>query len=142
MDTPHFTLDYLVMYYDTDAGGIVHNLAYLRWVEEARTKMGRHLGLNFGAMAQEGRHLVLVRHEVDYKSPAFLADAIAIQCRVESVEKSSIWFRFEVRRAEDDTLCVCVHQRLALVQMPTGRPCRIPAEWSAWAEGKTLTASS
>ncbi len=139
MDNPHFTHDYLVMYYDTDAGGIVHNLAYLRWVEEARTKMGYALGLDIGAMAREGRHLVLVRHEVDYKSPAYLMDKIKIQGVVESMEKSSFWFRFEVRRAEDDTLCVCVRQRLALVQMPKGRPCRIPAEWSVWAEGKSLS---
>ena len=37
--TPQFVLPYQVMYYDTDCGGVVHNLAYLRWVEECRTKM-------------------------------------------------------------------------------------------------------
>ncbi len=126
------------MYYDTDAGGIVHNLAYLRWVEECRTKMGRQLGLNLAGMAAEGRHLVLVRHEVDYHRPAFLADSIKVQACVERVEKSSLHFRFEVRRAEDDTLCVTVRQRLALVQMPKGRHCRIPAEWSDWVEGKSI----
>ncbi len=134
MEHPQFTLDYLVMYYDTDAGGIVHNLAYLRWVEETRTKMGYAMGLDIGTMARAGQHLVLVRHEVDYRSPAFLTDAIKVQGRVESVEKSSVWFRFEIRRAEDDTLCVCVRQRLALVQMPKGRPCRIPAEWYSWVQ--------
>ena len=129
MEHPQFTLDYLVLYYDTDCGGIVHNLAYLRWVEECRSKMGLHIGIDFAAMAREGRHLVLVRHEVDYHSPAVLADAIRIQGCLEQVEKSSLWFRFEVRRADDDRLCVTVRQRLALVQMPKGRPCRLPAEW-------------
>ncbi len=138
MENPHFTHDYRVMYYDTDAGGIVHNLAYLRMVEEARTKMGLALGLDISGMAKEGRHLVLVRHEVVYKSPAFLMDILHIQGVVECVEKSSFWFRFELRRAEDDTLCVCVRQRLALVQMPKGRPCRLPEEWKAWEEGKAL----
>ncbi len=133
MDHPQFTLDYLVMYYDTDCGGVVHNLAYLRWVEECRSKMGLHIGIDFAAMAQQGQHLVLVRHEVDYHRPAFLANAMKIQGRLEKVEKSSLWFAFEVRRAEDDTLCVSVRQRLALVQMPKGRPCRIPAEWAALA---------
>ncbi len=130
MDNPQFTLDYLVLYYDTDCGGVVHNLAYLRWVEECRSKMALHLGLDFIAMAKEGRHIVLVRHEVDYHSPAFMGDAITIEGRVERVEKSSLWFRFEVRRPADGKLCVSVRQRLALVQMPQGRPCRIPADWA------------
>ena len=37
------------------------------------------------------------------------------------------------KRAENDKLCVSVVQRLALVQMPQGRPCRMPAEWVALA---------
>lgn len=129
--TPQYTLPYQVMYYDTDCGGVVHNLAYLRWVEECRTKMCAQLGIDYAAMAKEGRHAVLVRHEVDYHSPAFLADAIHVNGCLERVEKSSIWVHFEVRRTENDKLCVSVRQRLALVQMPQGRPCRIPAEWAA-----------
>ena len=126
-----FTLPYQVMYYDTDCGGVVHNLAYLRWVEECRTKMASALGIDYAILAREGRHTVLVRHEVDYHAPAFLADQIRINGCIEQMSASSMWFRFEVRRAEDDKLCVTVVQRLALVQMPQGRPCRIPAEWRA-----------
>ncbi len=132
--TPQFVLPYQVMYYDTDCGGVVHNLAYLRWVEECRTKMSTAIGIDWARMAkEENRHCVLVSHEVHYHSPAFVADDIRVLGCVESVEKSSIYFRFEVRRAENDKLCVTVRQRLAVVQMPQGRPCRIPAEWQALA---------
>ena len=126
---PQYTLNYRVMYYDTDAGGVVHNLAYLRWVEEARTKMAIVLGMDYGAMAKEGRHLVLVSHEVHYHSPAFLADEILVHTCIDKMEKSSMYVKTEVRRAEDNKLCVSVRQRIALVQMPKGRPCRMPAEW-------------
>ena len=126
---PQYTLNYRVMYYDTDAGGVVHNLAYLRWVEEARTKMAIVLGMDYGAMAKEGRHLVLVNHEVHYHSPAFLADEILVHTCIDKMEKSSMYVKTEVRRAEDNKLCVSVRQRIALVQMPKGRPCRMPAEW-------------
>ena len=65
------------MYYDTDAGGVVHNLAYLRWVEQARTLMASEMGIDYATLAlEQNRHTVLVRHEVDYHSPAFLADDI------------------------------------------------------------------
>lgn len=33
-----------VMFYDTDCGGVVHNLAYLRMIEACRTKLGAKLG--------------------------------------------------------------------------------------------------
>ena len=129
MENPHFTLDYQVMYYDTDCGGVVHNLAYLRWVEECRTKCAASIGMDWAAMAKNGMHAVIVRHEVDYKTPATLADHMKLQCCLERVSGSSMYFRTEIRRAEDDKLCVSVLQRLALVQMPQGRPCRVPAEW-------------
>ena len=127
-----YTLPYQVMYYDTDCGGVVHNLAYMRWVEEARSKMAPYMGIDWAHRAkEENQHFVLVSHEVHYHSPAFLSDDIRINGCIEKVEKSSIYFLFEVRRAENDKLCVTVRQRLALVQMPQGRPCRIPAEWAA-----------
>lgn len=129
MKNPQFTLDYSVMYYDTDCGGVVHNLAYMRWVEECRTKMAPAIGIDYVTLARQDCHLVIVRHEVSYHSPAFMADEIKVLGWVESVEKSSFWCRFEVRRAENNKLCVSVRQRLALVQMPKGRPCRIPEEW-------------
>lgn len=127
---PQFRLDYQVMYYDTDIGGVVHNLAYLRWVEECRTKMAVHLGIDFVAMAkEENKHVVLLRHDVHYLSPAFPFDNVHIDGCLEKVERATVTFSFEVRRAEDDKLCVTVRQQLALVQMPQGRPCRIPIAW-------------
>lgn len=130
---PQYSLDYQVMYYDTDCGGVVHNLAYLRWVEECRSKMCAHLGIDYTEMAKRGLHAVLVRTEVDYYAPAVLSDICRVQGIVERAQGSSLWVRVEVRRAADDKLLVSVHQRLALVQMPQGRPQRVPTEWAALA---------
>lgn len=128
---PQYSLEYQVMYYDTDCGGVVHNLAYLRWVEECRSKMCAHLGINYTEMAKRGLHAVLVRTEVDYHAPAVLSDICRVNGILESVERSCMWVRIEVRRAADDKLLVSVRQRLALVQMPQGRPQRVPQEWKA-----------
>lgn len=118
-----------VMFYDTDCGGVVHNLAYLRWIEECRTKLATHEGIDYAAMASEGLYTVLVRHEIDYVFPAMLADEIETRGCIDEVEKASLWFRFEVRRVRDGRLCVKARQRLALVSMPSGRPQRIPSAW-------------
>lgn len=117
------------MFYDTDCGGVVHNLAYLRWIEECRTKLATYEGIDYAAMASEDLYTVLVRHEIDYVFPAMLADEIETRGSIAEVEKASLWFRFEVRRVRDGRLCVKARQRLALVSMPSGRPQRIPTAW-------------
>ncbi|MCI7699105.1 MAG: acyl-CoA thioesterase [Akkermansia sp.] len=134
MTSPQFSLPYQVMYYDTDVGGVVHNLAYLRWVEEARTKMSAALGMDYITLAREkNQHCVLVHHDVTYHTPALPFDNVVVNGWVERAENASIYFLFEIRRTTDNTLCVTVRQRLALVQMPQGRVLRIPKEWKALA---------
>ncbi len=125
-----YTLPYQVMYYDTDCGGVVHNIAYLRWVEECRTKMAIDIGIDFMKLANEEQvFTVVVRHEVDYHLPAVMMDDIIVSGYLESAEKSSLWFSFQIIRAKDGKKLVSVKQRLALVKMPQGRPQRIPEEW-------------
>lgn len=137
MSTPLFTPEApfstsnQVMFYDTDCGGVVHNLAYLRWVEECRTKLATAVDIDYAAMANDGLFTVIVRHEVDYHFPAVLGDEVRCEGYIESVEKSSLWFHFEVLRATDGKKLITVRQRLALVKMPLGRPCRIPTDWQA-----------
>ena len=116
------------MFYDTDCGGVVHNLAYLRWVEECRTKYAMADGMNFAEMLDEQRCFVVVRHEVDYLFPATLHDRVRIsivQCKGSA---STLAFDFELRRVSDDKLLVRVHQKLAYLNTATGLPCRMPAE--------------
>ncbi len=118
------------MYYDTDCGGVVHNIAYMRWVEECRTKMALAIGIDFMKLSEEEKTFtVVVRHEVDYHFPAVMLDEVITSGYVESVEGSSLWFRFQIRRAKDNKKLVSVRQRLALVRMPQGRPVRVPEEW-------------
>lgn len=118
-----------VMFYDTDCGGVVHNLAYLRWIEECRTKLATKIGMDYLTLTKDNKFTVVVRHEIDYIFPAVLADQIETTGWLEAVDRASLWFRFEVRRPSDGKLCVRARQRLALVQMPEARPCRLPAEW-------------
>ena len=41
-----------VMYFDTDASGVVHNIAYLRFIETARTLLALRMGMSFEEIAQ------------------------------------------------------------------------------------------
>lgn len=131
MNEPGLSLDteVEVMFYDTDCGGVVHNLAYMRMIEANRTKLGGMLGMDYKTMGEEGRFAVVVRHEIDYVYPAVMGDTIRIHGWVSSMQKATFWCDFELRRASDDRLLVRAHQQLALVRMPSGKPVRLPAEW-------------
>ena len=50
MDIPdqcRIATDMRVMYFDTDAGGVVHNIVYLRFIETARTYLALQMGMDF-----------------------------------------------------------------------------------------------
>lgn len=119
-----------VMFFDTDCGGVVHNIAYLRMIETARTRLAAKLGMALKEMAQTQVFPVVLRTEIDYRKPAVLADELVIHGRLDSVERVRFWCAFEMRRVVDNTLLITCRQSLALVQMPQGRPLRLPDDWA------------
>jgi YbgC/YbaW family acyl-CoA thioester hydrolase len=120
-----------VMYFDTDAGGVVHNIVYLRFIETARTLLAIQMGMDFKEIERTGIHAVVTRTEIDYKSPARLGDVLLVQGRVVEWSGVRFWVEFEVIRPSDGALMVKCRQALALVQMPSGKPVRLPAGFPA-----------
>ncbi len=115
-----------VMYFDTDAGGVVHNISYLRFIETARTNLAIKMGMSFAEILRTQIHPVVVRTEIDYKRPALLGDELFVHGRVTEVARARFWVEFEVVRPSDNALLITCRQALALVQMPQGRPMRLP----------------
>ncbi len=117
------------MFFDTDCGGVVHNLAYLRMIETCRTRLAALMGMDLRSMAESRIFPVLTRTEIDYKRPGVLGDWVVVRGALADVSKARFWCDFEMRREADDLLLVTARQSLALVEMPLGRPIRLPAEW-------------
>jgi len=115
------------MYFDTDAGGVVHNIVYLRFIETARTLLAMQLGMSFEEIKRTQIHPVVVRTEIDYKRPAVLGDLVAVNGQISDITPARFWVDFEVVRPSDGAQLVKCRQALALVQMPQGRPLRLPA---------------
>jgi len=129
METPTVHAEIQVMFFDTDCAAVVHNIAYLRFIEVARTHLAEKIGLGLRALAESKRYPVVVRTEIDYRKPAMLGDILDVNGRLDTVERMRFWCAFEIRRRGDDALIVECRQMLAMVQMPAGKPIRLPAEW-------------
>ena len=130
METPRIQTEVQVMFFDTDCAAVVHNIAYLRFIETARTLLADQLGMGLVAMAESQRYPVVVRTEIDYKRPAKLGDRLVVHGWLASVERLRFWCAFEIRRPADEALIVECRQMLATIQMPECRPLRPPADWA------------
>jgi 4-hydroxybenzoyl-CoA thioesterase/acyl-CoA thioester hydrolase len=128
-ETPTIETREEVMFFDTDIGGVVHNIAYLRMIETARTRLAATMGLKLREMSQTQIYPVVVRTEIDYRKPATLGDELIISGRLDSVERVRFWVAFEIRRAGEENVLITCRQSLALVQMPQGKPLRLPEDW-------------
>ena len=118
-----------VMFFDTDCGGVVHNIAYLRMIETCRTKLAGLMGMDLATMAKTQLFPVVIRTEIDYKSPARLGDVLEIHGHVSEIGKVKFWCEFSVLRKGEARPLIKCRQALALVQMPDGKPQRLPKEW-------------
>jgi YbgC/YbaW family acyl-CoA thioester hydrolase len=127
---PHLVVPLEVYYFDTDAGGVVHNIAYLRMVEIARSQLAASLGWTLDDMSRTGLVPVVARTEIDYLKPARLGDALSIHAELAGLEKIRMFMAFEIRSAASpDILFVRCTQTMVTVQLPGGRPQRVPEAW-------------
>jgi len=109
---------------------VVHNIAYLRMVEIARSQLASSLGWTLHDMATTGLVPVVARTEIDYLKPARLGDKLAIDAELVGLEKVRMYMRFDIRPATSpDLLFVRCTQTMVTVQLPGGRPQRIPEAW-------------
>jgi YbgC/YbaW family acyl-CoA thioester hydrolase len=130
--SPRVRTQVQVMFFDTDCGGVVSNIAYLRFIEIARTLLAEELGLALTEMAENHRYPVVVRTEIDYRRAAKLGDQLVIEGWLDRVERARFWCAFQITRPADNVLIAQCRQMLALIEMPDGKLLRLPEQWEKY----------
>ncbi len=125
---------------DTDAGGIVYYVNYLKFIERARTEFMRSLGLGRGEIFTEDLMFVVRRVTVDYRMPARLDDALEATARLLRVGGASLVMEQAVRR--NGNALIEAEVELACVDPATLAPRRIPRDWLATLRAAIAPASS
>ena len=134
---PRVRTDVQVMFFDTDCGGVVSNIAYLRFIEIARTHLAEALGLAPAEMAEKQTYPVVVRTEIDYRRAARLGDRLVIEGWLDHVERARFWCAFRITRPRDNTLIAECRQTLALIEMATGKLLRLPDHWKDYGKAES-----
>ena|ERR1700682_2435002 len=132
LPAPRVRTELQVMFFDTDCGGVVSNIAYLRFIEIARTLLAEELGLALAEMAQTQRYPVVVRTEIDYRQAAKLADRLVVEGWLDRVDRARFSCAFRIIRPKDETLIAECRQTLALIELPAGKLLRLPEDWEKY----------
>ncbi|MBR2514533.1 MAG: tol-pal system-associated acyl-CoA thioesterase [Halomonas sp.] len=123
-----FTMPIRVYMEDTDAGGIVYYVNYLKFMERARSDWLRELGINQQMLLDEGTQLVVYRLACHYAKPARLDDQLMVSASVETVGRCRMTFEQQVQRNEE-LLCAATVE-IACLSAKTLKPKKWPATLS------------
>ncbi|MFC3608986.1 tol-pal system-associated acyl-CoA thioesterase [Stutzerimonas tarimensis] len=115
-----------VYYEDTDAGGVVYYVNYLKFMERARTERLRSLGFSQSQLACEDLLFVVHGSEARYLAPARLDDELLVTAEVVEVKRASLRFVQQVRRAADGCLLCEGRFQIACVRAESFKPRAIP----------------
>jgi acyl-CoA thioester hydrolase len=110
---------------DIDEQNHVNNTVYLRWVQDVATAHWRALA---SAEAQAAIGWVVLRHEIDYKTPATLDDEIVLRTWVGKATRLTFERFTEIRRQSDRQLLSQARTLWCPIDMPNARPMRVSAE--------------
>ena len=107
---------------DIDQLNHVNNVVYLRWVQEAAVA---HWRAAASPEAQAELFWVVVRHEIDYRRPALLGDAIIARTWVGPATQLSFERNTEILRGRDRALLARARTLWCPMAMATGRPAQV-----------------
>jgi 4-hydroxybenzoyl-CoA thioesterase len=121
-----FTINVRVYIEDTDSGGMVYYINYLKFMERARSEYLRWGGYELSSISSDGFFLVVRSANVRYRSAAKLDDELVVSARIVKRKSASVLFQQNIVRA-DDGLLVCEAQvDVACIDKGSGKPVAIP----------------
>lgn len=129
MDAYHFTHEMEVRDYECDMQGIVNNGVYQNYLEHVRILYLKTIGIDFAEYTRKGIHLVVVRAELDYKSPLTSGDRFRVGINYQRESRLRFVFAQTIHRLPDERP-VLAARIISTSLNAQGRP-YLPAELDA-----------
>ena len=102
-----------VRYAETDAMGYLHHANYFVYFEMGRTELLRAQGGNYREMEEQGRFMVVVRLNCQFRVPARYDDLLTLRTRITNIGAVKLEHEYQVFR--DGTLLTQAQSTLACV---------------------------
>lgn len=120
-----FQLTIPVLPIHIDVMNHVNNVVYLQWVQDAAAA---HWNAKAPEALRQQFNWVVLRHEIDYKSPAFLHDEVVAATWVLDYEGVRSTRIVQLKRKSDERLLAEAKTNWCLLNASTNRPTRVPEE--------------
>ncbi len=123
MKTYQFILPFEVRDYECDLQGIVNNAVYQHYLEHARHQFLRRFRLTFAELTKQGVNLIVIRAEIDYKSPLRSGEAFFVGSTLERVSPLRFGFVQDIYRVSDGGQTLILEARITCAAMDEeGKP--------------------
>lgn len=119
-----FQLPLRVYIEDTDAGGIVYYVNYLKYMERARTEFMRRVGCARAALFEADSMFVVQSVDIEYRRPARLDDELVATAKICETGAAQIIFEQRILRAAEHLCGGLV--RVVCVDRHSMKPRRMP----------------
>ena len=126
MTAMEFSWPCRVYYEDTDAGGVVYYVNYLKYMERARTERLRSLGFSQHELAAQNVLFVVHSAQTRYHAPARLDDELSVSAQVVTLKRARLEFAQQVHRCSDGALLCEGHFIIACVSADSFKPRAMP----------------
>ena len=113
----------VVRTYDIDFANIVHNIVYLRWLEDLRSEILVDV-LPIDQILATGISPILTRTEIDYRWPVRIGDTVTGRMWVSELSRTRWTLSSEIVVA--DRVCAAGRQSGYFADLKTLRPVRVP----------------
>lgn len=126
-----FTLSVMPSLDDIDGLNHTNNAVYVRWCESVAWAHSGSLGLQLTDYERLDRAMAIRRGEYDYLLPSFLGEELLLGTWLtDSDGKITLERRFQLIRQSDQVTVMRGRWDLVCIEMNTGRPRRMPTEFS------------
>jgi acyl-CoA thioester hydrolase len=126
-----FTARRRVEWRDIDPAGHVNNANYLAYLEDCAVQTAAAHGWPMARMIAAGFGIFARRYRIEYRRPAVLDDELEVGTWVSDVRRATAVRHYAIRRPAGGELILRAFALWAWVDLATGRPMRIPAEFLA-----------
>jgi acyl-CoA thioester hydrolase len=89
-----------VPYYQVDQQGVVFNMWYLGWFDDAMTAYLTSLGFSYDEMLRNGYDVQLVHTELDWSAGVRFGDDVVVEVSPAAIGTTSLTLQFAVRRGD------------------------------------------
>ncbi len=120
-----------VQWRDIDQAEHVNNATYMAYFEDCSVQVARAHGWTMARMMASGFGIVARRYRIDYRQAAVLDDELELATWVSDAKRATAVRHYTISRVSDGQLLARAHGLWVWVDLATGRPIRIPADFLA-----------